>query len=158
MVKVPCVQQNPCSNFIFILYVSKSLVKKYDNRVKNPPYYYKISNIHQKALAFLRMIPLLNQKKIISASLHAIMNSFHPVSEVSIRLGVQGPGVFWNSVPGDTKCHHSILNSRQMAPKPGLIVHLTTVILFYFILACFRCLLATQTRILSFITNSMGRL
>ena len=152
MVKVPCVPQNPCSNFIFIVYVSKSLVKKYDNRVKNPPYYYKISNIHQKALAFLRMIPLLNQKKIISASLHAIMNSFHPVSEVSIRLGVQGPGVFWISVPDDTKCH------GQMAPKRRLIVDLTAVFLFYYFLACFRCFLATQTRILSFITNSMGRL
>ena len=33
-------------------------------------------------------------------------------------------GVFWNSVPGNTKCHPSILNSRQMAPKPWLIVHI----------------------------------
>ena len=33
-------------------------------------------------------------------------------------------GVFWNSVPGNTKCHPSILNSRQMAPKPWLIVQI----------------------------------
>ena len=33
-------------------------------------------------------------------------------------------GVFWNSVPGNTKCHPSILNSRQMAPKPWLTVHI----------------------------------
>ena len=50
------------------------------------------------------------------------MNSFH--SYQRLCLGVQGPGVFWNSVPGNTKCHPSILNSRQMAPKPWLIVHL----------------------------------
>ena len=42
-------------------------------------------------------------------------NSFH--SHQRLRLGVQGPGVFCNSVPGDTNCHPSILNSRQMAPK-----------------------------------------
>ena len=58
MDKVPFVPLNPCSNFIFIVYVSKSIVKKYDN----PPYYYSITNIHQKALAFLQMIPLLNRK------------------------------------------------------------------------------------------------
>ena len=50
------------------------------------------------------------------------MNSFH--SYQRLRLGVQGPGVFWNSVPGNTKCHPSILNSRQMALKLWLIVHL----------------------------------
>ena len=27
-------------------------------------------------------------------------------------------------MPGNTKCHPSILNSSQMAPKPGLIVHI----------------------------------
>ena len=27
-------------------------------------------------------------------------------------------------MPGNTKCHPSILNSREMAPKPGLIVHI----------------------------------
>ena len=45
------------------------------------------------------------------------------VSEVtSMCAGTRG--VFWNSVPSNTKCHPSILNSRQMAPKPWLIVHL----------------------------------
>ena len=63
MDKVPFVSQNPCSNFIYLVYVSNSIVKKYDNRVKNPLYYYNISNIHQKALAFLQLIPLLNQKQ-----------------------------------------------------------------------------------------------
>ena len=44
------------------------------------------------------------------------------VSEVTSRCaGTRG--VFWNSVPSNTKCHPSILNSRQMAPKPWLIVH-----------------------------------
>ena len=38
-------------------------------------------------------------------------------------------------------------------------VHLTTIFCCCcFFLACFRCLLATQTRILPFITNSMNRL
>ena len=63
MDKVPFVSQNPSSNFIYLVYVSNAIIKKYDNRVKNPPYYYNISNIHQKALAFLQMIPLLNQKQ-----------------------------------------------------------------------------------------------
>ena len=76
MDKVPFVSQNPCSNFIYLVYVSNSIVKKYDNRVKkNPPYYYNISNIHQKALAFIQMIPLLNQKH----------------SYQGLRLGVQEP-------------------------------------------------------------------
>ena len=45
---------------------------------------------------------------------------------------MQGPGGLCNSVPGDTKCRPSILNSRQMAPKPRRIVHLTAVFLFSF--------------------------
>ena len=27
-------------------------------------------------------------------------------------------------MPGNTKCHPSILNSREMGPKPGLMVHI----------------------------------
>ena len=113
MDKVPFVSQNPSSNFIYLVYVSNSIAKKYDNRVKNPPYYYNISNIHEKALAFPQLISLLNQKHIIFACLHVTMNSFH--SYQGLRLGVQEPEGC--SVPGNTKCHRSILNSRQMAPK-----------------------------------------
>ena len=154
MDKLPFGRQNPRSNFIFIVYVLKSLVKKCDNRVKNP----SILSQHQYHTPgntkFSPNDSTSQQKTIIFAWLHATMNSFH--SHQRLRLECRDQGVL-HSVPGETKCHPSILNSRQMAPKLRRIVHLTFVFYFLF-LACFRCLLATHTRLLSFITNLMGRL
>ena len=71
MDKVPFVSQNPCSNFIYLVCVSNSIVKKYDNRVKKTLHTITTS----VTLAFIQVIPLLNQKH----------------SYQGLRLGVQEP-------------------------------------------------------------------
>ena len=80
------------------------------------------------------MIPLLNQRQ---SYLHDYNTCYYEqlsfASEVTSRSA--GTRVFCNSVPGETKCHPSILNSRQMAPKPRRNVLLTAVFYFLF-LAC----------------------
>ena len=123
MDKVPFVSQNPCSNFIYLVYVSNSIVKKYDNRVK------KTLRTITTSVTFTRKHWLFSKWFHFSTkNNHICMSTCYyeqPLFVSGVTSRCAGTrGMFWNSVPGNTKCHPSILNSREMGPKPGLMVHI----------------------------------